>query len=66
MKMVPCTNSTKKIMHVGSKTIWPGDTRDVEETLHPDYEPAATVVPEPGFTQLQIAIASNVKDAIAM
>lgn len=53
-------------MHVGSKTIWPGDTRDVEETLHPDYEPAATVVPEPGFTQLQIAIASNVKDAIAM
>ena len=39
MKLRPYTNTQKHAMHIGTKTIWPGDTREVDETLHPDYEP---------------------------
>lgn len=37
MKKIPCTNDTDKYITVGTVTIPPGQTRDVEETLHPDY-----------------------------
>lgn len=37
MKKIPYTNETDKYITVGTVTIPPGQTRDVEETLHPDY-----------------------------
>ena len=37
MAKKPCTNTTDQIMHVGNTTIWPGQTREVDETLLPDY-----------------------------
>lgn len=33
----PYTNDTDKIVHIGNCTIWPGQTREVEETLIPGF-----------------------------
>lgn len=38
MQKVPYTNSTKKIVHVGNVTIFPGDTREVDPTLLPGHK----------------------------
>ncbi len=40
MGMVPYTNESAKFEHLGGTTIPPGDTRMVDETLVPGYEPA--------------------------
>lgn len=40
MKKIPFTNETDTYLTIGTVTIAPGMTRDVEETLHPDYKPA--------------------------
>jgi hypothetical protein len=47
MKMVPFTNNKDHVMHIGNKSISPGDTREVDATLHPDYKPAPAAQPEP-------------------
>lgn len=59
----PITNTTDKIMHVGGCTIWPGQTREVEETLHPDYrpEPAPEVAPDP-YEDLLALLDGNVSE----
>jgi len=41
MAMKPWTNTGETPVHIGGKLIGPGETRDVEETLIPDYAPAA-------------------------
>lgn len=48
MKMKPFTNDTDRVIYLGNATIPPGQTRDVEETLHPDFaaEPKATAATE--------------------
>ena len=45
-KLVAFTNDTKKIIHIGNKTIWPGSTREVDETLLPNFK-APEKVEEP-------------------
>ncbi|WP_374537172.1 hypothetical protein [Chitinimonas taiwanensis] len=49
MKMKPFTNDTDHVIYLGNATIPPGQTRDVEETLHPNFsaEPNAPAEAEP-------------------
>lgn len=37
MALVPYTNTGKNNMHIGGKVITPGETREVDETLIPDF-----------------------------
>lgn len=37
MRKIPFTNETNGYLVIGTVTIPPGQTRDVEDTLHPDY-----------------------------
>ena len=46
MAKKPYTNTTDKIIHIGNCTIWPGQTREVDETLLPDYRPPARQEPQ--------------------
>lgn len=38
MKLVPYTNETANYVVIGNITIPPGQTRDVEDILHPEYQ----------------------------
>jgi len=33
VKKIPYTNNSKSIQHIGNKTIWPGQTREVDKSL---------------------------------
>ena len=39
MKTVPYTNNTEKTVHIGGATILAGETRDVDPSLLPDWNP---------------------------
>lgn len=47
MNKVPYTNETTHFVHIGGVTIPPGETRDVDATLLPGYEPPVLAPPEP-------------------
>ena len=38
MAKIPYTNNTNKIQHIGTVMLFPGDSREVEETHLPDYK----------------------------
>lgn len=66
MGMVPFTNAGSTVVHVGNKTIWPGQTREVDETLLKDYKAKAPVDVEPNATVIITGLlALSVKDIIA-
>jgi len=46
MKKVPFTNNGKTVRHIGGKSIWPGDTRSINEYDHPDYKAEKPAEPE--------------------
>lgn len=63
MKMKPFTNDTDRIIYLGNATIPPGQTRDVEETLHPDFAaepkgPAETEAADPLIELLKGTVAT--------
>lgn len=52
---VPYTNTSKNTVQIGGKSIRPGETREIEATLHPDYHrPPAAAAPEPGNPMLEM------------
>lgn len=54
MTKVPYTNTTDRIQHVGTVTLWPGDTREVDETLIDGRAPAKPAEPAPADPVLQL------------
>ncbi|AMP13672.1 hypothetical protein [Collimonas pratensis] len=65
MKFVPHTNSTENTIHVGGVTIPSGETRDVDPSLLPGWEPEGEarvdLPPDPIADMLK----GNVKDVAA-
>jgi len=47
MAKIPHTNTTENIQHIGNTTLWPGDTREVEESLIPGKAPDQEAAPDP-------------------
>lgn len=63
---VPYTNETNKHLHIGSVTIAPGHTRDVEESHIPGYKPKdATQGSAPADDPLAELLKKSVKDITA-
>ena len=52
MAKIPYTNNTKKIQHIGSVMLFPGDSREVEETHLPDFKSHAPAAPPEEDTAL--------------
>lgn len=60
MNMVPFLNETSKFLHIGGVTIPPGEVRDVDPRLLPDYEaPKASEAPgdDPLLAILALSVA---------
>ncbi len=64
MAKKPHTNNTNQIQHIGTVTLWPGETREVEETLIPDHRPAPSA-PAPEPDALAALIERNAPEVIA-
>ncbi len=60
----PYTNDTDSIQHIGTVTLWPGETREVEETLIPDHQAAPQASPQ-GPGPLALLIQRNAPEVIA-
>lgn len=65
MKKIPFTNDTPRFMHVGGVMIPPGDTREVDERLHPDYRPPAAPAAEAPVSELAVVLAGSVATIVA-
>ena len=68
MKTVAFTNHKEHAVHIGNKMVMPGDTREVEATLLPDYEPPEQAAAKPNMPlaeQLSEGKASDARAAIA-
>lgn len=66
MKKVPYTNDTGKYVHIGSVTIPPGETRDVDETTLPDYKPESEKKSDSPADPLADLLKKNVADVKAV
>ncbi|QZA80856.1 hypothetical protein [Deefgea piscis] len=68
IKLIPFTNETERFITVGLTTIAPGQTRDVDETLLPNYQPAANQSEsneaDLAYPALHALLASNVETVI--
>lgn len=56
MAKKPYTNNTNRIQHVGTVTVFPGSTREVEETLIPDFKPQTQAEQEPSEDEVRAEI----------
>ena len=64
MALIAYTNTGKTSVHIGNKTIRPGDTREVDETLVSGYKsPTAKQAPVEG--ELDLLLKGSVKDVLA-
>ncbi|WP_025918210.1 hypothetical protein [Herminiimonas sp. CN] len=61
MNKVSYTNETTRFQHVGGVTIPPGETRDVDPSLLPDYQPEGVAVEEEEIDQVAELLKVNVK-----
>lgn len=66
MPKVPHTNDTDKFMHVGSVTIPPGETRDVDPTLLPGYEPEEEEKPQEHDNPLDDILLKSIADIVTL
>lgn len=64
---IPFHNETDKFQHIGGVTIPPFDTRDVEATLHPDYQApkAEEEVPDNPLAALLKAAVKDIQPKLA-
>lgn len=60
----PFTNRKDHPVTVGGKRIYPGETRGVEETLHPNYKPASKAPAEPADPALEL-LDNSIPDIVA-
>lgn len=63
MNKVPYTNNTANRMTVGGVAVRPGETRYIDETLHPDYKRADAAPSEPDDPVLEL-LDNSVKDIV--
>ncbi len=63
MAKKPYTNETDSIQHIGTVTLWPGETREVEETLIPGQTAHQESPQEPD--PLVLLIQGNAPEVIA-
>lgn len=61
MNKVSYTNETRKFQHVGGVTIPPGETRDVDPSLLPDYQPEGKAPEAPPDDPIAELLKGNVK-----
>ncbi len=61
---VPYTNTQEHTVHIDGKAIKSGDTRDVEETMIPSYQPVAQSF-EPAPDQVTELLQEKVADIVA-
>jgi len=62
---IPYTNTTAKFVHVGGVMIPPGDTREIDERLHPDYRQPAPPAEEDPVSELALILAGSVATILA-
>ena len=65
MNKVSYTNETTKFQHVGGVTIPPGETRDVDPSLLPDYQPEGKAPEALPIDVIAEMLKGNVKDISA-
>lgn len=65
MNKVSYTNETRNFQHVGGVTIPPGETRDVDPSLLPDYKPEGAAPEAPPVDVIAEFLKGNVKDISA-
>ncbi|WP_374349624.1 hypothetical protein [Chitinimonas sp.] len=66
MKFLPYSNDTDTVVYIGNVTIPPGQTREVEATLHPDFlAPAAEQQEAPDADPLAELLDHKVADVQA-
>lgn len=63
MKKVPYTNNTANRMTIGGVAVRPGETRYIDETLHPDYRAAAAPPTAPTDPVLEL-LDNPIKDIV--
>lgn len=61
MKTTSYTNETRNFLHIGGVTIPPGETRDVDPSLLPNYQPEGVAVEETEIDQIAELLKVNVK-----
>lgn len=68
MAKIAYTNTGNTVAHVGGKSIPPGETREVEESMLPSFTTAPTksAKPEPEANPLAEILAHSVKDITAL
>jgi len=64
MKTVPYTNTGRNTIHIGSATIPSGETRDVDPSLLPGYQPAGATAAAP-VDPIATLLTGNVKNVTA-
>lgn len=65
MNKVSYTNETSNFKHVGGVTIPPGETRDVDPSLLPGFEPEGKAPEAPPVDPIADLLKNNVKDISA-
>jgi len=60
VKKIPYTNNSKKIQHIGPCTIWPGQTREVDES----YLDVSTENPDADFKKTDLS--KNIEDILKL
>lgn len=62
MQKVPYTNNGENTVHIGSATIQSGETRDVDPSLLPGYQPEGAVVEETKLDPIAELLKGSVKN----
>jgi hypothetical protein len=65
MQKVPYTNETRNFQHVGGVTVPPGETRDVDPALLPDYKPEGESHEVEPTDPIATLLKGNVRSVIA-